>query len=451
MKIICIGRNYREHIREFDGGEPDERPVFFMKPDTALLRNNDPFYIPSFSQEVHYECELVVRINRVGKCIEERFAHRYYDEVGLGIDFTARDLQRQAIAEGLPWERAKAFDYSAALPPKFLRLADLGGNVQQLHFALDVNGERRQTGDTSQMLFTVDRLIASVSQYMTLRMGDLLHLDDAVKKRLVTMVDSKNLVMEGSYNAAPISVDEMWAWLEKYAAIFKDYICDVGQYLADADAAGKKVLFEAQLGALRDIDFGIYPYTTSSNVIGAYAPIGAGIPGHKLHNSIGVMKAYSSCVGDGPFTAELAMTEEEKHDLREAGHEYGAATGRPRRVGPIDLVASRYGVFCQGCDEVALTLLDVLDYMEKIPMVTAYKLSDGTTTTRFPMGEALDTAQPVVEYLPGWHCDITAARKWEDLPQEARDYVERLEKAVGCKITYISVGAEREAYIHHVV
>ena len=284
----------------------------------------------------------------------------------------------------------------------------------------------------------------------TLRMGDLLHLDDAVKKRLVTMVDSKNLVMEGSYNASPISVDEMWNWLEKYAAIFKDYICDVGQYLADADAAGKKVLFEAQLGALRDIDFGIYPYTTSSNVIGAYAPIGAGIPGHKLHNSIGVMKAYSSCVGDGPFAAELAMTEEEKHALREAGHEYGAATGRPRRVGPIDLVASRYGVFCQGCDEVALTLLDVLDYMEKIPMVTAYKLADGTTTTRFPMGEALDTAQPVVEYLPGWHCDITAARKWEDLPQQARDYVEYLEKAVGCKITYISVGAEREAYIHRV-
>ena len=127
-----------------------------------------------------------------------------------------------------------------------------------------------------------------------------------------------------------------------------------------------------------------------------------------------------------------------------------AATGRPRRVGPIDLVASRYGVFCQGCDEVALTLLDVLDYMEKIPMVTAYKLTDGSTTTRFPMGEALDTAQPVVEYLPGWHCDITAARKWEDLPKEARDYVEYLEKAVGCKITYISVGAEREAYIHHV-
>ena len=149
----------------------------------------------------------------------------------------------------------------------------------------------------------------------TLRMGDLLHLDDAVKKRLVTMVDSKNLVMEGSYNAAPISVDEMWAWLEKYAAIFKDYICDVGQYLADADAAGKKVLFEAQLGALRDIDFGIYPYTTSSNVIGAYAPIGAGIPGHKLNNSIGVMKAYSCLL----YTS---LTEAEKAEQQALRQEY---------------------------------------------------------------------------------------------------------------------------------
>ena len=149
--------------------------MFFMKPDTALLRNNDPFYVPSFSQEVHYECELVVRINRVGKAISERFAHRYYDEVGLGIDFTARDLQRRAIAEGLPWESCKAFDRSAAISPAFVPLAELGGDVQRLHFTLDVNGQRRQTGDTAEMLFTVDRIIASVSRYVTLRMGDLLY------------------------------------------------------------------------------------------------------------------------------------------------------------------------------------------------------------------------------------------------------------------------------------
>jgi len=179
MKIICIGRNYAAHAAELhqDTGlaEADPEPLWFLKPDTALLRNNDPFYIPDFTREVHYECELVVKISRVGRAVSERFARRYYDEVGLGIDFTARDLQRRAIAAGLPWERSKAFDHSAALSPRFVPLAELGGDVQRLRFSLEVNGEVRQSGDTSQMLFTVDQLIASVSRYMTLRMGDLLY------------------------------------------------------------------------------------------------------------------------------------------------------------------------------------------------------------------------------------------------------------------------------------
>ena len=258
---------------------------------------------------------------------------------------------------------------------------------------------------------------------------------------------STNLTMVSIYGQQPVSVEEMWAWCEKYSKLFAPYVCDVGQYLAEADEAGKKIMFEAQLGALRDIDFGIYPYTSSSNTVSAYAPIGAGIPGHKLNLSIGIMKAYSSCVGEGPFTTELAMTEEEKDVLREHGHEYGAATGRPRRVGPFDAVASRYGVQCQGCDELALTLLDVLDYMEEVPIVTAYRLTDGSTTTRFPMGKTLDDAQPVVEKVPGWHCDITGVRKFEDLPVDAQNYVKRLEELVGCKIKYISVGPERDACI----
>ena len=279
----------------------------------------------------------------------------------------------------------------------------------------------------------------------TLRMGDLLHLEE-VKDRLRTIVEWKSLTLTSIYGCDPLSFDEIYGWLEKYAAIFRPYICDIGEYLNKADREGKKILFEAQLGALRDIDFGIYPFTSSSNVIGAYAPIGAGIPGRKLDLSVGIMKAYSSCVGEGPFTAELAMTEEQKNELRLAGHEFGAATGRPRRVGPFDVVASRYGVACQGADELALTLLDVLDYMEKIPVVAHYSVN-GEIVDRFPMGEALDIAQPVLEYLPGWHCDITAARKWEDLPKEAQDYVNYIEKAVGCRIAYISVGPDRDACI----
>ena len=282
----------------------------------------------------------------------------------------------------------------------------------------------------------------------TLRLGDLLHLDEErTQNRLHMILDSKNMELAGCYHQEKMSYDALFHWCEEQAAKFAPYICDVGDYLDKADREGKKIMFEAQLGALRDIDFGIYPYTSSSNTVSAYAPIGAGIPGHKLNLSIGIMKAYSSCVGEGPFTTELAMTEAEKDVLREHGHEYGAATGRPRRVGPFDAVASRYGVQCQGCDELALTLLDVLDYMEEVPIVTAYKLTDGTTTTRFPMGKTLDDAQPVVEKVPGWHCDITGVRKFEDLPQAAQNYVKRLEELVGCKIKYISVGPERDACI----
>ena len=203
-------------------------------------------------------------------------------------------------------------------------------------------------------------------------------------------------------------------------------------------------MFEAQLGALRDIDFGIYPYTSSSSTIAAYAPIGAGIPAKKLNTTIGIMKAYSSCVGEGPFTCELFG--EEGNALREAGGEYGAATGRPRRVGGFDVVASRYGIKMQGADEIALTKLDVLSYLDKVPVCVAYEV-DGVRTERFPMGEALAKAKPVYEYFPGWKTDISACRKFEELPKEAQEYILYLEKATGAKIRYVSVGADRESYI----
>ena len=318
--------------------------------------------------------------------------------------------------EHLEKEIASLTEKGVEISPKNLKISDRATITMPFHVAQDGLEEERLSKTGAQFGSTKRGIAYSYGdKYMkkTLRMGDL----------------------------------EMWAWCEKYSKLFAPYICDVGDYLDKADREGKKIMFEAQLGALRDIDFGIYPYTSSSNTVSAYAPIGAGIPGHKLNLSIGIMKAYSSCVGEGPFTTELAMTEAEKDVLREHGHEYGAATGRPRRVGPFDAVASRYGVQCQGCDELALTLLDVLDYMEQVPIVTAYKLTDGTTTTRFPMGKTLDDAQPVVETVPGWHCDITGVRKFEDLPKAAQDYVKRLEELVGCKIKYISVGPERDACI----
>ncbi|HBV50469.1 MULTISPECIES: fumarylacetoacetate hydrolase family protein [unclassified Alistipes] len=201
MKIICIGRNYRAHAEELhrDMGLAADaaEPIWFLKPDTALLRNNDPFYIPAFSHEVHYECELVVRIDRVGRSIAEKFAHRYYREVGLGIDFTARDLQREAIAKGLPWEPAKAFDRSAALSPEFLPLAELGGDVQNLRFELSVNGEVRQQGFTGDMLFSVDRIVAAVSQYTTLRMGDLIYTGTPAGVGPVVPGDCLRATLEG--------------------------------------------------------------------------------------------------------------------------------------------------------------------------------------------------------------------------------------------------------------
>ena len=176
MKIICSGRNYADHAKELnDGAELPKEPLFFLKPDTALLRNNDPFYVPAFSNEVHYECELVVKINRLAKCLDERFASRCYDEVGLGIDFTARDLQREAIAKGLPWEMCKGFDHSAALSPEFVPVAELGGDINNLEFEMELNGEVVQRGLTKEMLFSVDKIISHVSKYMTLKIGDLIY------------------------------------------------------------------------------------------------------------------------------------------------------------------------------------------------------------------------------------------------------------------------------------
>ncbi len=276
-----------------------------------------------------------------------------------------------------------------------------------------------------------------------LRMEDL--LDPArLERQLGQLLSWKNLLLEKGYGAPAEEFGATLDWLRENGEPLREFICDTGLFLEGALAEGKNVLFEAQLGALRDIDYGIYPYTSSSTTLAAYAPIGAGIPGRRLDRTVGVMKAYSSCVGEGPFTCELFGAEAEA--LREAGGEYGAATGRPRRVGPFDVPASRYGVRVQGADEIALTKLDVLSYLDAVPVCVRYAV-DGGETGEFPSGDALERAKPVVEFLPGWKCDISGCRRWEELPEAARWYVEYLEGQVGCRIRYVSVGADRDEYL----
>ena len=275
------------------------------------------------------------------------------------------------------------------------------------------------------------------------RMGELLNME-LLKKRIPDIVEWKNLTIVNAYGAEPVKTEDMIAYFEEYGAPLKNYIVDTGLYLNEANKAGKKIMFEAQLGALRDIDFGIYPYTSSSNTIAAYAPIGAGVPNLKLDNVIGIMKAYSSCVGEGPFTCEYFGEKAEK--LRAAGGEYGAATGRPRRVGPFDVVASKYGIRCQGADEIALTKLDILSGHDELEICTGYELN-GKVITDFPFPDVLAECKPVFEKIKGWNCDISKCRKKEELPKEALDYIHYIERACECKIRYVSVGAERDAYI----
>lgn len=346
--------------------------------------------------------------------------------------------------EHLTKEVKNLSDKGISVTPKTLKISDKAVICMPYHKLLDCLEEDR-LGDTK--FGSTRRGIAPVysDKYMkkALRMGDLIS-SKSLKEKVESIVEWKNLSVRGGYNHDPIKAEDMLEWLKEYGEWLKPFICDAGEYLYNAAAESKRIMFEAQLGALRDIDFGIYPYTSSSSVIAAYAPIGSGIPGLKIDETVGIIKAYSSCVGEGPFTCELF--DEKGKELREIGVEYGAATGRPRRVGGFDVIASRYGVRVQGATLLALTKLDILSYMDEIPVCIAYEI-DGKQTTSFPTGDELVRAKPIYKNMKGWKSDISGCRKFEDLPKNAQEYVLYIEKEMNCPIKYISVGAEREAYI----
>ena len=346
--------------------------------------------------------------------------------------------------ENLIKEIESVREKGVSLTPGNLMVSNRASLVIPWHRELDCLEEQRlkdkKYGSTKQGIapFYSDKY-----QKKTIMAGELFDREK-LKAHLYDLMEWKNLIITKVYDAEPTKKEDIDAWIEQYCEKLKPFVQDTTKFLAQAQKDGKKILFEAQLGSLRDLDYGIYPYTTSSNTIASYAPVGSGLPSAKIDEIIGVVKAYSTCVGEGPFTSEMFGDEADR--LREEGHEYGAKTGRPRRVGALDLVATRYGVMVQGATAIALTKLDVLSYLDEIPVCTKY-IVDGKESDDFPFPSVLADAKPKIEYVKGWKEDVSKIRKFEDLPKEAQDYVLYIEKEIGCYIKYVSVGPERDSII----
>ena len=272
--------------------------------------------------------------------------------------------------------------------------------------------------------------------------------EEALREKVERICVQKNVILEHLYQKPALNPDEILAELKGYKEMVEPYVCDVSAFLWDAIQEGKTILLEGQLGSLKDPDHGIYPMVTSSSTLAAYGAIGAGIPPYEIKKIVTVVKAYSSAVGAGAFVSEIFG--EEADELRRRGGdggEYGATTGRPRRMGWFDCVASKYGCRIQGTTDVAFTVLDVLGYLEEIPVCTGYEIN-GKVTTDFPTTSQLEKAKPVIEVLPGWNSDIRGIKNYEDLPENCRKYLEFVEKHLGFPITMISNGPGRDDIIY---
>ena len=355
--------------------------------------------------------------------------------LGNGVALDPENLSKEI--EGLESKGIK-------ITPENLKISDRASLLLPWHRQLDELEENRlkdkKYGSTKQGIapFYSDKY-----QKKTVMAGELFY-PEKLRTHLEDLLTWKNLTITGVYGAEPYTYEMLEQWLNDYCEKIKPYICDTRVFLRNSQKENKNILFEAQLGSLRDLDYGIYPYTTSTNTTAGYAPVGAGCPSAKIDDIIGIVKAYSTCVGEGPFVSEMFGPEADA--LREAGMEYGAKTGRPRRVGALDIPATRYGVEVQAATEIALTKLDVLSYMDEIPVCTKYVV-DGEETGEFPFPDALDDAKPVIEYFKGWKQDISGIKDWDKLPKEAQDYVLFIEKEIDCPIKYVSVGPERESII----
>lgn len=350
---------------------------------------------------------------------------------GVALDIPALLAELNAlIARGVP-------------APK-LWVADRAQVVMPYHILLDVCEEERlgnaQFGSTQCGIapFYADKYFK-----LGIQVGDLYH-ENRLRERIKRSLESKNVLLDHLYERPRLEADQFVPQLLDAARQLRPLVCDTTTLLHEALKQGKRIVLEGQLGALRDPDHGIYPYSTSSSPLAGYAAVGAGVPPYAIQDVLAVTKAYSTCVGAGPFVTE--MRGEAADTLRNRGGdagEYGATTGRPRRVGWFDAVATRYGCRVQGATEVALGLLDVLGYLDEIPVCVGYEIN-GKITMEFPTPAVLEEAKPVYEVMPGWRCDISGCRSCGDLPDPARRYVERIEELIGVPIGWISVGPQRD-------
>ena len=332
--------------------------------------------------------------------------------------------------------------------PKIL-ISDRAQMVMPYHILFDEYEEERLAGKSfGSTKSGIAPFYSDKYAKIGFQVSELFDTEEELKDKISRVIASKNVLLEYLYKKPLLTVDEVYETLMEYKAIVEPYVCDVSAYLHEAIKAGKTILLEGQLGTLKDPDHGIYPMVTSSSTLAGYGAIGAGIPPYEIKQIVTVVKAYSSAVGAGEFVSEIFGDEADELRRRGGdGGEYGATTGRPRRMGWFDCVASKYGCRMQGTTDVAFTVLDVLGYLDEIPVCVGYDI-DGEVTTDFPTTAKLKKAKPVYEVLPGWKTDIRGIKNYEDLPENCRNYIEFIEKHIGYPITMVSNGPKRTDIIY---
>ena len=366
------------------------------------------------------------------------FCQNITNVIGNGVAMSVENLEKEL----------KMLEDSGIPKPNLL-ISDRAQIVMPYHKLFDVYEEERlfskKFGSTKSGIapFYSDKF-----SKIGIQVGQLFDDENALRERVENALSIKNVILKHLYNKPELNVDDIFEKLMHYKKVLAPFVADTFKFIFDAVKEGKEILLEGQLGALKDTDFGIYPMVTSSNTIAGYGSVGAGIPPYEIKEIITVVKAYSSAVGAGEFVSEIFG--EEAEELRRRGGdcgEYGATTGRPRRMGWLDLVASRYGCRVQGATSIAFTVLDALGYLDEIKVCTAYEI-DGKITQDFPAPYKLKDAKPVYTTLPGWKCDISKIKNYEDLPEECRKYVEFAEKYIGIPINIVSNGPSRDNIIY---